>query len=163
MKISKFALLASIAVIASGVAAADMVAPHQKDGLWESSMMMDGKPFISRSCVSEESQAKMSVFSAQSRQKNCSSSSATHNMDGSWSSTSTCNFGGHTRTTRVQITGDFNSKLAMVMYSEGSSTPEMNMTMAWKGSCPPGMKGGDVIANGMKINVIDGTMSGTPH
>jgi hypothetical protein len=163
MRISKFALLAGIAVVASGAAEADTPVPHQRVGLWESSMMMAGKPFTTQSCVSEESQAKMSVFSSQLRQKNCKSSQVAHNMDGSWTSTSTCTFGGHERTSRAQLTGDFNSKITMVMYTNGSSTPDMNMTMTWMGPCKPGMKGGDVwMANGMKMNVIDGTMSGMP-
>ncbi len=37
------------------------------------------------------------------------------------------------------------------------------MTMTWMGACKPGMKGGDVVMNnGMKMNVLDGTMSGGP-
>jgi hypothetical protein len=164
MRISKFAIFAATAVIASGIAAAQMPAPpHEKVGLWVSSMTMMGKPFTSQYCVSEESQAKMSVFSAQMRQKNCKSGNVTHNMDGSWTSTSTCTFGGHERTTHAHVTGDFNSKVTIVMSEEGSSKPETSMTMTWSGACPAGMKGGDVIANGIKINVIDGTMSGLPH
>lgn len=160
------AALAGVAVIAAGFASADTPVPHQKDGLWESSMTMMGRPVTTQSCVSEESQAKMSVFSAQMRQKNCSSSSITHNMDGSWSSSSTCKFGDKSRTTHAHITGSFDSKITMVLTTEGSDRPDVNMTMTWMGPCKPGMKGGDVwMGNGMKMNVLDGTMSGmpTPH
>jgi hypothetical protein len=160
------AALAGAAAIVAGLASADTPVPHQKDGLWESSMTMMGHPVTTQSCVSEESQAKMSVFSAQMRQKNCSSSSISHNMDGSWSSTSTCTFGGKARTTHAHITGSFDSKITMVLTTEGSNKPDMTMTMAWMGPCKPGMKGGDVwMGNGMKMNVLDGTMSGmpTPH
>jgi hypothetical protein len=150
-----------MAVIPCGTVLADTPTPHQKPGLWESSMMMMGKPFMTQSCVTAESEAKMSVFSSQMRQKNCSSATITHNLDGSWSSTSTCKFGGAERTTHAQISGDFNSKITMVMSSGGSSKPEMNMTMTWVGPCKPGMRGGDVImSNGMKINALDGTASG---
>jgi hypothetical protein len=166
MKYMFTAALAVAAAITAALAFAETPAPHQKDGLWESSMMMMGKPFKTQSCVSEESQAKMSVFRAQMRQKNCSSSSITHNMDGSWTSSSTCKFGGKSRTTHANITGDFNSKITMVLMADDGNTPEMTMTMTWVGACKPGMKGGDVImSNGMKMNVLDGTMSGmpTPH
>ena len=164
MRISRVAVLVGIAVIPCGIALADPPTPHQKPGLWESSMMMMGKPFKTQSCVTAESEAKMSVFSSQMRQKDCSSSTIAHNPDGSWSSTSTCKFGaGATRTTHAKISGDFNSKITMVMTSDGSSTPEMNMTMTWLGACKPGMRGGDVImSNGMKINALDGTSSGGP-
>lgn len=164
MRASKIVVMSSIAAIATGIARAD-TPPHQKPGLWASSMIMLGKPITTQSCVSAESEAKMSVFSSQARQKNCSSSSLTHNMDGSWDSTSTCKFGtGAERTTHGHITGDANSKVTMVLTTGGSTTPEMTMTMTWLGACKPGMKGGDVImSNGMKMNVLDGTMSGMPH
>src|ERR1700733_4941248 len=118
---SSFAIaLAALTVTAAGLASADTPVPHQKDGLWESSMTMGGKPFTTQSCVTEESQAKMSVFSSQMRQKNCSSRSITHNIDGSWSSTSTCTFGGKARTSHAHITGSFDSKITMVLTTEGS-------------------------------------------
>jgi hypothetical protein len=166
MKILVSVALSSIAVMAPALVSADPAVPHQKVGLWESNMTMMGHPVTTQSCVSEESQAKMSVFSSQMRQKNCTSSSITHNMDGSWSSSSTCTFGGKARTTHAHITGSFDSKITMVLTTEGSDKPDMTMTMAWMGPCKPGMKGGDVwMGNGMKMNVIDGTMSGmpTPH
>lgn len=164
MRISTIVTVAGIAAVAAGMAFADTPVPHQKDGLWESSMMMEGKPFTTQSCVTEESQAKMSIFSAQMRQKTCKSSHITHNMDGSWTSESTCEFSpGHVRTTRGEVTGDFNSKVSISVYSDGKSTPDMHMTMAWMGPCKPGMKGGDVMmSNGMKMNMLDGTMSGIP-
>ena len=126
-------------------------------------MTMMGKPYTTQSCVTPDSEAKMSVFSSQLRQKNCSVSSVTHGVDGSWTSTSTCKFGQRTRTSHAHVTGDFNSRITMVLTSDGSSTPTTTMTMTWAGACKPGMKGGDVImSNGMKMNVIDGTMSGMP-
>ncbi len=166
MRVSRSAVLAGIAVIATGVASAESPLLHQKPGLWESSMTMMGKFYTTQSCVSEESQAKMSVFGSQVRQKNCSSSAISHNLDGSWSSVSTCKFGqGAARTTHSKITGDLNSKYTIVVSTEGSTTPEINMTMTWAGPCKPGMRGGDVVmSNGMKMNPLDGTMSGgRPH
>lgn len=162
--VSKIVAVVGFAVIAGSVAWADTPVPHQRPGLWETSMTMAGQPYTTQSCVTEESQAKMSVFSSQSRQKNCSSSSVTHNIDGSWTSTSTCKFGpGAARTTHAHVTGDMNSKFTVVVTTDGSSAPETTMTMAWLGACKPGMKGGDVVtSNGIKMNVLDGTMSGAP-
>ena len=163
MKRSLSAALVGAASIVAGFAFAGTPVPHQKDGLWESSATMRGRPFTTQSCVTEESQAKMSAFSSQMRQRNCSSSSITHNLDGSWSSTSTCKFGGMVRTTHAHITGDLNAKYVVTVFADGSDKPETTMTMTWMGPCKPGMRGGDVImTNGMKMNMLDGTMSGIP-
>ena len=165
MRVSKIVAVAGVAVITPSFALANTPMPHQKPGLWEKSMTtMMGHPYTTQSCVTEESEAKMSVFSSQLRQKNCSSSSVTRNVDGSWTSTSTCKIGpGTARTTHAHVTGDLNSKYTMVLISDGSTKPEMTMTMTWMGSCKPGMRGGDVImSNGMKMNVLDGTKSGGP-
>ncbi len=128
-------------------------------------MVMMGKPITTQSCVTDESQAKMSVFSANTRRKNCTASTATRNFDGSWTSVSNCSFGnGPVRTTRAHVTGDFDSKIAIDITTDGSTRPDMHMTMTWIGPCKPGMRGGDVIMdNGFKMNVIDGTMSGLAH
>jgi hypothetical protein len=165
MRVSKLVTVAGLAAFAAGFAWAQSPLPHQKVGLWVTNMDVMGKPMTTQSCVTAESEAKMSVFSSQARQKNCSSSSVTHNMDGSWTSTSTCKFGpSAARTTHAHISGDFGSKLTLVVTTEGSTKPDTTMTMMWVGACKPGMKGGDVMmSNGMKINVIDGTMSGVPH
>jgi hypothetical protein len=164
MRVKKIITVAGVALVTHGFALADTPVPHQKTGLWESTMTMMGHPYKSQSCVTEESEAKTSVFSSQVRQKNCSSSSITHNMDGSWTSTSTCKFGsGTARTTHAHVTGDLNSKFTLVLTADGNNTPETTMTMTWMGACKPGMKGGDVVmSNGMKMNVLDGTMSGGP-
>jgi hypothetical protein len=163
MRISQFIAAVSISVVASGPSLADTPVPHQKPGLWESSMTMMGKNFTTESCVTPESEAKMSIFSSQIRKSNCSSNTVTHNMDGSWTSTSTCKFGDKERTSHARVTGDFNSKVTMVLYRDDNNTPETTITMTWNGACKPGMKGGDVVmSNGMKMNVLDGTASGMP-
>ena len=165
MKLSLCGALIGTATIVAGLAFAGTPVPHQKDGLWESSATMSGRPYTTQSCVTEESQAQMSAFSSQMRQRNCSSSGITHNLDGSWTSTSTCKFGpGMVRTTHAHIAGDLNTRYVMTVFAEGSARPEVTMTMTWLGPCKPGMRGGDVImANGMKMNVLDGTMSGVPQ
>ncbi|MGD0142469.1 MAG: DUF3617 family protein [Rhizomicrobium sp.] len=165
MRGSNFAVLMGVAVIASGVAAADMTIPHQKLGLWQSiGTAAGGQDMSTQSCIDAASEAKMSAFSSQSRNKMCKSSQITHNMDGSWTSVSTCQFmPGKVTTTRGHVTGDLNSKFTIVVHTDGSKMPDMTMTMTWMGPCKPGMKGGDVfMPNGVKMNVIDGTMSGLP-
>ena len=162
MKLWNVAIV-TVAVVAAGAASAD-TPPQPKIGLWQGEEATQGQNFSSQTCIDAATQDKMSAFSANARQKICKSSGITHNLDGSWTSTSTCEFRpGHVTTTRAVVTGDFNSKYNMVMTVEGETKPEVTMTMTYLGACKPGMKGGDVImSNGMKMNVIDGTMSGMP-
>ena len=88
--------------------------------------------------------------------KNCQPGQVNHNPDGSWSSITTCELRpGVKTTTRADITGDFNSKFTMVMRSPPDAAPQMTMVMTWIGPCKPGQRGGDVIMNGKKMNVLD--------
>lgn len=141
---------------------ADTPVPHQRLGLWQSSGVMVGQNVSSQYCMDAASEAEMNAFSSQLRNKSCRSSSVTHNADGSWSSSSTCEYTrGKLRTTHATVTGDFNSKITMVMKYEGSDKPEITMAMTWMGPCEAGMRGGDVImSNGMKMNVLDGANAG---
>lgn len=157
MRFSIFAISACIAVAAATAALADTPLPHQKLGLWQTSMKMVGQDISSQSCVDAASEAQMSAFSAQLRSKKCKSSQITHNMDGSWTSISTCEFTpGQSHTTRTTVTGDFNSKYTAVMHSDRPGAKDTTMTSTWLGPCKPGMRGGDVImSNGMKMNMMD--------
>jgi hypothetical protein len=154
MRASIFAVAACIAVTA---ASADTPVPHQKLGLWQTSMKMMGQDFSSQSCIDAATEAQMNAFSSQLRSKNCKSSQITHNPDGSWTSTSTCEFSpGKVHTTTATITGDFNSKFNVVMHADTPGQKDTTMTSTYLGACKPGMKGGDVImSNGMKMNVLD--------
>jgi hypothetical protein len=164
MKISRISGLAGIAVSIAGLAAADTPLPHEKVGLWEQSMTMMGHPITSQFCIDAATEAKLSVFAASiSRNTRCQHGPLVHNADGSWTSTSTCEFRpGVKDINRATISGDFNSKFTETLTSLPSGKVTMNMTSTWVGPCKPGMKGGDTIVNGMKMNMLDGTSSGTP-
>ena len=157
MRVFKIAGLASIAILAAGAATAGTQAlPHQKLGLWQSETTMAGQHFLSQLCIDAASEAKMSAFSSQVSQKNCQRGQISHNPDGSWSSVTTCEFRpGAKSTSRAVITGDFSSKYTMVLRSPPDAAPEMTMVMTWIGPCKPGQRGGDVIMNGTKMNVLD--------
>ncbi|HEY5337902.1 MAG TPA: DUF3617 family protein [Rhizomicrobium sp.] len=157
-------VIPAIALLSAGSANAQAV-PLQKPGLWQDDMVMSGRHMSSQSCVSVESAAQTSAFSAQIRKNDkCESHQITHNPDGSWTSISTCEFRpGVKRTSRADASGDFNSKITVSMRSPPTAAPEMTMTATWLGACKPGQKGGDVImSNGMKINTLDGMTSGAP-
>lgn len=159
MSVSRMAGLAFIAVSVFGPVAADaQPLPHQRLGLWHTDIAMAGNHMSMQSCVDAASEAQNSIFSAAARKNgHCQQQQLTHNLDGSWTSISTCQFGpSPPRTTRADVAGDFNSKVTMTMRSPPSAPPETTMTMTWVGPCEPGMRGGDVVmSNGMKMNTMD--------
>ncbi len=157
MRLLTLATLTSLAALGFGaVEAGAQAPPHQRPGLWQTDMVQGGRPMQIKSCVDEASEARTSVFGASIRKtNNCQQQQLSHNPDGSWTSVSTCTIAGHARTSRVDISGDFSSKIKMSMRSPPSAPPEMTMTVTWIGPCGAGMRGGDVImSNGMKMNVL---------
>jgi len=144
-----FAVLTSLSV------AHAQAPPHQRPGLWLNDMSQAGRHFSMKACVDAASEARTSVFSASVRKGNkCRNSQLTHNLDGSWTSVSTCEFQpGVTRTSRADIRGDFNSKYTVTLRSPPTAPPEMTMTATYLGACGPGQKGGDIVmSDGRVIN-----------
>jgi hypothetical protein len=164
MRVSKIVAVAGLAVVATGFAWADTPLPHQRPGLWQGSITSMGHTNTTMYCMDAASEAKQTLIGEEAQKRNCTANQRTHNMDGSWDSSSTCKFGpGPARTTRSHTTGDFNSKVTIVMFAGNTNTPESTITMTWLGACKPGMRPGDVImSDGTKMNVMDGSMSGGP-
>ena len=138
--------------------------PKRKPGLWEQSMAMDGQPatMTMKRCLDEATDAQMSAFGNAQAKDTCPDQSVTKSPDGSWVFSSTCNMGtGGTVKSTGQATGDFNSNYTVEASTEttGAAAPQMNaahkMTMnaKWIGTCPEGMKAGDVDMGGMTINM----------
>jgi hypothetical protein len=158
----------SVLIVWGTALAAPLELPHQKVGLWQQSAARDGTPMpqgSSQICLDKEVEDKMSVFGQQMANKMCQHQKVAHNLDGSWSSDSVCTFGpglklsGHT-----VVTGNFNSKIVMTTTSTAIGAPvaamngkhETVITSTWLGPCKPDQRGGDMImANGMKINMMD--------
>ncbi|HEY3696962.1 DUF3617 domain-containing protein [Phenylobacterium sp.] len=146
-------------------AAAPFVAPRRKPGLWEQTISMAQMKQSTRLCVDQALEDKMGWWGQQAARDMCSKSAFTRGLDGSVTFASSCDMGasGHT-VTRGKATGDFSSayKVEMVSTTTGAATPQMNgehrsvVEAAWKGPCPAGMKGGDmVLPGGMKMNLLD--------
>ena len=148
MKRSSLLSAASAVAVLSlaGVARADPY-PHQRLGLWQSDMTMAGHSMRIKSCVDAASEAQTNLIS-QSIRKNgtCQSLGISHNPDGSWTSTSSCEFRkGVKTTTRAEVSGDFNSHVKILVRKLPSNAIETSMDMTWLGACQAGQKGGDVI------------------
>jgi hypothetical protein len=146
-----------LALLAAPALAQD--GPHQKDGLWETQVQELGMTMKMKTCVSEESQKISSAFGSDLRRKDkCSSQTHTHNLDGSWTSVSTCtlNPGRPPTTSRIDLVGDFDRHFTMTLRSPPTAPPSVTMVYQFLGPCLPGQRGGDVILNGKTVNMADG-------
>jgi len=80
---------------------------------------------------------------------------------------STCTVGGKTLTSHAVITGSFDSAYTMTVTSQSEGLPAVSRTVTmaakWIGPCAADQKPGDMImANGMKINILDAQKRGPP-
>ena len=162
--------VAPAAAASGGQAASAMAMPVRKPGLWETTMMRDGKPGgprmagtgVMKMCVDAASDVKMAAFGGRMGRGMCSEQHASKNPDGSYSFASTCTIGaGATVTSKGVASGDFTSKYVVHSESDvsGGQFAQMNghhvteITSVYAGPCPAGMAGGDMqLPNGTIIN-----------
>jgi len=131
--------------------------PHQKPGLWRTTMAVEGvsRPMpATEMCLDAATEARMAVWSKSARDGKCSTNQFTRNPDGSISFKTACALGpGGNRVDSGTIVGDFNAayKVSIDSTTTGAAVPSINgehrMSIAatWVGACAPGQKGGDVI------------------
>jgi hypothetical protein len=139
--------------------------PKRKPGLWEQRVSNGDFVQVSRICLDEAVDAKLSWWGSQAGKDVCEKNLASSQTDGGWRFSSVCDMGtGGKVTTSGVATGDFNAHYQISAESStvGAAAPQMNGTRkmtidaAWQGPCPVGMKPGDMtLPGGMKINLLD--------
>ncbi len=139
--------------------------PKRKPGLWEQRVSNGDFVQVTRVCLDEATDAKLSWWGSQASKGMCEKNLASARTDGGWQFSSICDMGtGGKTTTSGVATGDFNShyQIAAESSTAGAAAPQMNGTRkmtidaAWQGPCPADMKGGDMtLPNGMKFNLLD--------
>lgn len=140
--------------------------PTRKPGIWELRMSMQDVDFVqvSRLCIDAATDERLSILGPQNPKDQCRNNQATRRMDGSWMFSSVCDMGsGGVVTTAGTVTGDFNAKYLVQAKSSttGAAVPQMNgerevnIEAQWTGPCAAAMKGGDMVVNGMTINVLE--------
>ncbi len=171
--------LVAIAVVllaSGGALAASPSLPLHKPGLWQQTMTLDGVAnpnASSQVCYDPASEVKIAAMGDQFSNKNCPSKQVTHNPDGSWSMSGTCNFQqGWKTTSHATLSGDFNSEITTTIDATtvGAPAGPMNgahhtvLMQTWLGPCKPGQRGGDVIMeDGSKMNMLDEPPAGAPQ
>jgi len=144
--------------------AGPMTPPKRKAGLWAQTMVAQGMTQTTKFCTDAAVEAKMSVWGQQMGQDMCAKNLITP-AAGGWSFESECDMGqGGKVATKGSATGDFNSRYVIKATSvttgsampQANGTHEMQMTAAWEGPCPAGMKPGDMqLPGGMTVNIAN--------
>jgi len=138
--------------------------PRRAPGLWEQKVTSAGRTQASQICLDAATEARLTVWGQAAGQDQCSQSEVRPRPGGGWSIASICKMDeGGVVSTRGEVTGDFAKAYRMEAQNtiSGASSSLMNGThnmtieAAWKGPCPAGLKGGDVLLpGGMRINLL---------
>ena len=156
----KPAFLIAVLLVWSGIAEADGIKPPPtKEGLWEthSTQTQQGKAVFDKSvkmCQSKETTKSMQSNGEELRKKNECTSSVSQTSTNTFAEESRCAKGPNAGTvTKVVSTyqGDTASHMEMHM-NAGKSETVMIMDAKYLGSCPAGMKPGDLMMGGKIIS-----------
>jgi hypothetical protein len=140
--------------------------PQRKPGLWSQQIAVADSAHAMPAmqvCLDAASDAKLSMMGSQMSHKNCQTGQLTHNLDGSWAVSSSCDFGpGGKVVSNGVITGDFNNSYQVQLtstttgaaYAGANGEHKMTITSTYQGPCPAGWVGGDMMINGMKMNML---------
>lgn len=136
--------------------------PKRKPGLWAQTVSTAGMTQTTKLCLDEATEARMTAWGQQVSEGMCAKNAITP-AAGGWAFESECDMGQAGKTvTKGTATGDFNSRYVIKATStttgasmaQANGAHEMEMTAAWEGPCPAGMKPGDMsLPGGMTINL----------
>jgi hypothetical protein len=157
-----FFLLVPFCVTAS---AAPIEMPNRKPGLWEVTINRSGGHIPSQTvqhCTDATTDKDMSGTFAPMTKDMCSKQDMQKTSSG-MTIDSTCNIGGMTSVSHMEVTGDFNSAYTVKMTSQNSGGPAgmphetaTTMEAKWLGACKADQKPGDMIMHGgIKMNIKD--------
>ena len=160
----------SIVGVIGAVPALAAELPSRKPGLWEMKMEFANRSTpgqTMRQCIDASTDQAMQSNLGSSGQSACSKRDVQRSA-GTITIDSVCTVGGKTTSSHAVITGSFDSAYTMTVTSDNTAAPggKSTMTLAakWLGACTGDQKPGDMImANGMKINILDMKKGGDPR
>jgi hypothetical protein len=138
--------------------------PSRRAGLWEQSLMRDGKPGRLgglKICLDAATDRKISVFGRHFGQGACQRQ-VTHTPDGVYRFSSTCTLDNGAQVKAMgTATGDFATHYTLHSQVDVTGAPlepmngmhEVVINADYQGPCPAGMRPGDVRAGSVKINL----------
>jgi hypothetical protein len=147
-------------------------APARRAGLWEQRLSTEGIVQVTRICIDDALEARLSWWGQPTTQESCEKNLVTRRTDGDWQFSSVCDMGAGGKTTTSGVaSGDFSSRYVITAESStvGAAAPQMNGTRSvnieavWQGACPEGFRPGDMeLPGGIRMNLLDmaGTVAG---
>ena len=165
-------LAAAVFLAATPVLALDM--PSRKAGLWELKMDFVGRNLpgqTMKQCVDAATDKLMNQAYGGANKEACAKQDVS-NAGGVMTIDSVCKFGPATVTSHAVVSGSFDSAYSVDVESSheggpptpGGSKSHMKIEAKWLGACAAGQKPGDIImANGMKMNVLEMAPPGAPR
>ena len=141
--------------------------PMRQPGLWETTVTEQGsedQPQILQICIDALTDANLGILGTDLSGNRCDSKTVSRQGPNSWGLLAQCQMGaGVINEYSGSIDGDYATDYTMKLRSQttGSKLPQMNRvtnyTVAAKrtGDCAPGQRPGDVINDGVKVNLFD--------
>lgn len=140
-------------------------APQRRAGLWEQRLSTEGIVQVTRICIDDTLDERLSWWGQQATNESCEKNLVTRRTDGSWQFSSVCDMGtGGKTTTSGVASGDFSTRYVITGESStvGAEAPQMNGTRSvniesvWQGACPEGFRPGDMeLPGGIRMNLLD--------
>lgn len=167
----------AVAIVAATSVATPALAfnmPSRKAGLWELKMDFVGHNLpgqTMKQCIDAATDKLMNQAYGGSTQEACAKQDVS-NAGGVMTIDSVCKFGPATVTSHAVVSGSFDSAYSVDVESSrqggppmpGGAKSHMRIAAKWLGPCAAGQKPGDIImANGMKMNVLEMAPPGAPR
>jgi hypothetical protein len=156
------------AAVASPSGAAEWL--HRKPGLWTTKMAIDALPMTlpdTKMCLDANTDAKLMEHGMQYQKGACAPLSV-GGMGAVRTVDSVCHAGGGMQKTHMVLTYKGDSAYHIDVNADvdmGQGKPRhvhSTQDARWLGPCPADMKPGDMMVGGMKMNVLNGSMT-LPH
>jgi hypothetical protein len=146
--------------------------PPRKPGLWQTTLSEEGspeRPEVFKICIDALTDQRLGILGTDLSGDTCASKTFSPQGEGNWGVLAECNMGAGVVTEYSgSVTGDFNSHYEMNVRSQTTGGSQMNRVTSYivsskrLGACTAGQKPGDVINNGVKMNLF-GMAGGNPE
>ena len=158
----QIAIAAAVLFGASATSAFPAEFPARRAGLWDVTVNMESMKIPARTnkmCIDTATDAQLMKLGVASKEAKCTSM----NVSGMGSTRivdSVCHMNGGEQKNHIVMTYSGNSAYHMDMQSQfsppiaGKSQSHILQDAKWVGPCPADMKPGDMMINGMKINML---------
>lgn len=161
----QFAIAAAVLFAVPATSASAVNFPPRRAGLWDVTVNMESMKIPSRTnkmCIDAATDAKLMNLGMASKEAKCTSMNVS-GMGSTRTVDSVCHMNGGEQKNHIVMTYAGDSAYHMDMQSQfsppiaGKSQSHITQDAKWVGPCPAGMKPGDMMINGMKINMLGST------